>query len=136
MANNIWVNRATAQVLTSTDATDMTNRFGSTVDFSTYASNAEWIYDPDLSAVAGEPTKYWIITGDVITLMDQAAQDVVDAAAETTQLDSISDELDQTRTILRAFAEVVLDQVNALRADHGRNALTLAQLKTAVRGKL
>jgi hypothetical protein len=41
---------------------------------------ANYIEDPDLSAVTGEPNKYWIITGDVVTLMDQAAQDAVDAA--------------------------------------------------------
>jgi hypothetical protein len=95
-----------------------------------------YIEEPDMSAVAGEPSKYWIITGDVITLMDQTARDALDAAEDTAQLDAISDELDQARTIMRAFAEVMLDQVNALRADHGRAALTLAQLKTAVRGKL
>ena len=97
---------------------------------------ANYISEPDMSAVAGEPSKYWIITGDVITLMSEAARDAVDIAEETAQLDSISDDLDQTRSIMRAFAEVVLDQVNDLRADHGRNALTLGQLKTAVRGKL
>ena len=119
-----YVHRTNKQYLTSTSPASLPE------------SEANYIQDPDMSAVAGEPSKYWIITGDVITLMDQAAQDAVDAAEDTAQLDSIADELDQTRTIMRAFAEVVLDQVNDLRADHGRNALTLAQLKTAVRGKL
>ena len=120
MANVL--NRSTKQYLTSVSTPDYP--IGS------------WIINPDMSAVAGEPSNYWVITGDNVTLMDQAARDAVDAAAETAQLDSIADELDQTRSIMRAFAEVVLDQVNDLRADHGRNALTLAQLKTAVRGKL
>ena len=119
-----YVHRTNKQYLTSTSPASLPE------------SEANYIQDPDMSAVVGEPSKYWIITGDNVTLMDQAARDAVDAAAETAQLDSIADELDQTRTIMRAFAEVVLDQVNDLRADHGRNALTLAQLKTAVRGKL
>ena len=71
MANNDWLNRATKQYSVNTSASDMAARFGG--DFTDYASNAEWIYDPDMSAVTGEPSKYWIITGDVITLMDQAA---------------------------------------------------------------
>jgi len=136
MANNIWVNRATAQVLTSTDATDMTNRFGSTVDFSTYASNAEWIYDPDLSAVAGEPTKYWIITGDVITLMDQAAQDVVDAAEDLARRNAMANSIFVTDPTMKAFAEVILEQINTLRTEHALPTATLAQLRAAVFGKL
>jgi hypothetical protein len=39
-----------------------------------------WIINPDLSAVEGFPSKYWIITGDVVTLMSQAERDAVDAA--------------------------------------------------------
>ena len=133
-----WLHRSTKQYVPTASPTTMASRHGGVfVDVSGLAlGNAEWILSPDMSAVAGYPSKYWVITGDNVTLMDQAARDAVDAAAEAAQLDSIADELDQTRTIMRAFAEVVLDQVNALRADHGRNALTLAQLKTAVRGKL
>ena len=98
--------------------------------------NAEWILNPDLSAVTGQPTKYWIITGDVVTLMNQAARDGVDAATQSARLDSVANELDQTQTIMRAFAEVVLDEINILRDQHSLTPRTLAQLKTAVRGKL
>ena len=45
-----------------------------------------WIISPDLSAVAGFATKYWIITGDVVTLMDQAARDAVDVAEAAASL--------------------------------------------------
>jgi len=133
-----YLNRTTKEYVRGIDPTGMEAKTGEVfkgVDGQAIP-NANWARNPDMSAVAGEPSKYWIITGDDVTLMDQAARDAVDAAAETAQLDSIADELDQTRTIMRAFAEVVLDQVNALRADHGRNALTHAQLKAAVRGKL
>lgn len=99
---------------------------------------ANYIEEPDLSAVTGFNNQYWTITGDVITLMSQAERDAVDAAALVTQLDSISDELDRVQTILRAFAEVVLDEFNVLRAEQKPKLpnLTLAQLKTAVRNKL
>ena len=38
--------------------------------------------------------------------------------------------------ILKAFALVMLDEINALRADHGRATITPAQLKAAVKAKL
>jgi len=41
---------------------------------------ATYIINPDLSAVTGWANKYWEITGDVVTLMDAAARDAVDAA--------------------------------------------------------
>lgn len=35
----------------------------------------DWIRDPDLSAVAGIPSKYWKITGDVVAAMTEAEKD-------------------------------------------------------------
>lgn len=99
-------------------------------------AEANYIYQPDLSAVAGQPSKYWVITGDVVSLADQATRDAIDAANDQSVLDGIADELDETRTIMRAFAEVVVDEINLLRAGHGLAARTLAQLKSAVRQKL
>lgn len=121
---------------------------------------ANYIRDPDLSAVTGQPPKYWLIAGDTVTLMDQSARDAVDAAELSAESDSIADELDTPRTIVRAFAEVLLDELNAhalkinaildaidnannlgdvktsvaVIADHPQRSL--AQLKTAVRSKL
>ena len=40
----------------------------------------DWIINPDISAVVGFDRKYWIITGDSVTLMDQTARDALDAA--------------------------------------------------------
>lgn len=121
---------------------------------------ADWIHGPDLSAVVGQPSKYWTITGDVVTLMSQAERDAVDAAEVTAAKDAVADELDRVQTIMRAFAEALLDELNLhaerttaiLNAVDGASNLatlktavaliadvptrTLAQLKTAVRGKL
>lgn len=41
---------------------------------------AQWIINPDVSLVAGNPTKYWKITGDIVTLMNAAEQQAVDDA--------------------------------------------------------
>lgn len=95
-----------------------------------------WIINPDVSAVQGFANKYWVITGDVVTLMNQISRDAIDTAEESARRDSIADELDQSQTIMRAFAEVVLDEINDLRGQHGLGTRTLAQLKVDVRNKL
>jgi hypothetical protein len=53
---------------------------------------ADWIINPDLSAVSGEPNKYWIIDppgSDTVRLATLAEQAVIDAAINnaTTQRD-------------------------------------------------
>lgn len=58
-------------------------------------SLTNWIHNPDLSAVAGFSAKYWVITGDAVTLMDQASRDAVDAAEIDAQKDSLSTNIDR-----------------------------------------
>jgi hypothetical protein len=41
---------------------------------------SEWIINPDLSAVAGVPTRYWLISGNTVTEMTPAQKAAVDAA--------------------------------------------------------
>lgn len=43
---------------------------------------------------------------------------------------------DDERRLLRAFAEVVLDELNNLRGQHGLAPRTMTQLRTAIRNKL
>jgi hypothetical protein len=38
-----------------------------------------WIVNPDLSSVSGVPIKYWKITGDAVSEMNQTEKDAVDA---------------------------------------------------------
>lgn len=40
----------------------------------------DWIINPDLSAVDGYASKYWVISGDTVSLMDEAARAAVDEA--------------------------------------------------------
>ena len=119
-----WIHRTSKQLLVSVPSADLPE------------SQANYIEEPDLSAVSGQPNKYWVITGDVVTLMDAGAQAVVDAALAEAQADATANELDATQSIMKAFAEVLVDEINLLRAEHALAARTLAQLKTAVRGKL
>ena len=60
------INRTTLQQLSSVNSPD-------------YPS-AEWIHNPDLSAVSGVAKMYWKIVGDDVLEMTQAEKDAVDAA--------------------------------------------------------
>jgi len=40
----------------------------------------DWVINPDLSPVSGVETKYWKLTGDVLSEMNQSEKDAVDAA--------------------------------------------------------
>lgn len=123
---------------------------------------AQWIINPNLSAVIGFDSRYWIITGDAVTLMSQAERDVVDATLIAARKDSISNDIDATHpSYQRALAEILIDEINNLRQKHNsmRTEIlaatslanlqsrittnfavmpdrTLAQLKTALRNKL
>lgn len=120
----------------------------------------DWIWNPDLSAVAGFGSQYWIITGDVVTLMDATQRAAVDAANLVITRDTSVSDLDQVEGVLRAFMLVVRDELN-LHADK-MNAImtaidnstnyatlksnigaivdypqrTIAQLRTSIRNKL
>jgi hypothetical protein len=119
-----WLHRTTKILLRSVALVDLPE------------AEANYILQPDLTAVAGFPSQYWVITGDVITLMSESERDAVDAAARTKELDDIADEIEFPDTFIRGFALALLDELNILRAQTGLSARTIAQLKTAVRNKL
>lgn len=120
---------------------------------------ADWIIEPDISAVAGFARKYWVITGDVVSLMAQVDRDALDTVEAEAGKDTIANTINSD-AYLSAFALVVLDELNArankinaiLDAIDGANNLadvkaaigaipdypqrTKAQLKTSVRSKL
>jgi len=130
----------------------------STIDLQEPVVN--YIEQPDLSAVTGFNSKYWTITGDVVSLMSQAERDVVDTVELIANRDSIANEIDQVESYTKAFALAVLDEFNSLSLkineildaiDAGANAgqiktnvaaiadrpaRTVAQLKAVIRSKL
>jgi len=116
---SIVLNRTTKQLLRSANTPD-------------YPA-VDWIIEPNLSAVVGVPPKYWVITDDVISEMDQAAKDVVNAAEVQAVEDSEILQLDVG--ILRRFVLVLIDEINNLRSQHGLSTRTISQLKTAMRNK-
>jgi predicted NACHT family NTPase len=121
MANVL--NRTTKQFLTSANTPD-------------YPVEA-WIIEPDMSAVVGFGSQYWVITGDVVSLMTQQQRDAVDAAALETSRDAKAARMDDLEDELRATqmaTNLGLNQTNArynALLDAIDAAATLAALKTA-----
>jgi hypothetical protein len=80
----MWLNRAEVTLVNLSPAADMAKRYPADAPFvggdGNAISNAAWLWDPDLTAVGGVPEKYWVLTGDVVSEMDQASKDAVDAA--------------------------------------------------------
>ena len=82
---------------------------------------ADWIINPDLSAVAGVNSKYWKISGDVVSEM---------SAGEKTTEDDVVANVDVTKaTKLAAIDDKTLSLIYA-GEDHV--AATIRILKTAV----
>jgi hypothetical protein len=88
----------------------------------------DWIHDPDMTAISGFSYIHWIITGDVVTLMDQAARDVVDAATEATLRDSLAANLIDPYGILRSVAIIINNELQTVtnRSNAIKNAIANA----------
>ena len=85
---------------------------------------SNYILYPDLSAVEGQPTKYWEnISGDNVTLMDAAARAVVDADEKAARNTAEIDALDNV--IVRAL----LEEINALKVNAGMQIKTFDEIK-------
>ena len=96
-------------------------------------------HNPDLLAVINVNTIYWKEVGGIFSEMNAAEKAIRDAEIVAANLamdrraakNSIKNE-----RVLRAFAEVVVDEINILRAKHNLNAQTLSQLVTAIKAKI
>lgn len=98
---------------------------------------ANYISQPDMSAVEGVPSQYWVITGDVVSEMGQAERDAVDAATLTTRRDStVNSEVDNVEGVMRQVIKLLISELNILRAEHNLPDRTIAQLKTQIRNGL
>jgi hypothetical protein len=113
MANVL--NRTTKQFLASVNTPDY--------------SEADWIVNPDLTAVAGYPSKYWDIQGDAVVLLDDAGR-TASAEAEAVVVK------DQADTTAAALATKALAASNGLKspADGASDADRLRALEFLVYG--
>lgn len=110
-----YLHRTTKTQLVSVAEADLPNPVG------------EYILDPVLPDA---PAKYWIVSGDSVTLMDQVARDVVDAAEkaiqETAEIDSYDNPL----------VQVLLTSINALETKAGISPTTMDAAKAEAKAKL
>ena len=110
---------------------------------------ADWIIGPDMSAVAGQPVKYWEIVGDLVVLKDAAGQAAADLAETEAARDGEMASVDSVESILRAVVDIIRDEINILRAQFNTTTAesnqltntslsdrTLGQLRTAIRNRL
>lgn len=119
-----WVHRTTKELLVSVPISELPD----------IVSN--YIIFPDLSNVRGVPSIYWIITGDDVTEMSAAEKAVVDQVITDAKRDGVISRVDNIEDLFRAFAIIVKDEINILRAQHGLPPRTLGQLRTAIRNSL
>jgi len=96
----------------------------------------DWIINPDMSAVRGKPSKYWVISGDSVSLMSRAARDLIDADEESGRIDETADRMEKAKSFDRALILTLIDEINILRARHGMNPRTPRQFRNALRSKL
>ena len=100
---------------------------------------ADWIINPDLAAVAGQPIKYWIITGDVVSLASAGEQATIDAAeaaaTEAAEKDAAKTQVDVER-VVRALVEMLPGEFNILRTEHAFADRTVAQLNAALKANI
>lgn len=97
---------------------------------------ADYIINPDMTAVQGFHWRYWKINGDAVALMTQAERDAVDAALVEQLRDGVVAELDIPEGLQRAVLGVILDEINIVRAAVSLAPRTPAQMRAAVRAKL
>jgi len=130
-----YLHRTSKQYLTSRSPADLDEQ------------EANYIQDPELSAVVGFPSIYWTITGDVVSLMSQGERDAVDAAIlaaqvteEKTGAESLYDLSQAEARALRAMVLLIVDELNSLRTQWRDfqtavdAAANLGQMKTGVAG--
>jgi hypothetical protein len=96
----------------------------------------DWIWNPDLSAVAGFDSIYWDISGDSVTLAntgERNSRDAEIAAANTVARQESEKVRYDDEAVLKAIIKLTVDQLNVLRANHGLGDITYAQARTAIR---
>lgn len=103
---------------------------------------ADWIINPDLSAVTGQPVKYWIIdppASDTIRLATAGEQTTIDQGLADAKLaaeqDGAKNQVDVER-VVRALVDLLPDEFNILRALHSLPDRTPAQVNAALKANI
>ena len=133
-----YLHRTTKQYLRSVSPNDLPE------------SEVNYIFMPDLSAVAGVPNYYWVITGDVVSEMSQGEMDAYDAGVLSASRDAIiQDEIDNLESVMRQVVQMTISEINILRQQFNTTTAesvdltntafadrTIAQVKTQLRNNM
>jgi hypothetical protein len=109
-----------------------------------YSSRSDVLVNPDISALQGIiPRRYWKRVLDTVVEYTQAEKDAQDAAEAAAEVAAVRAGAKNQHVgfsglpvYLRAFADVVREEINILRALHSLQDRTLAQLKTAIENRI
>lgn len=116
-----------------------------------FSSRTDVVVNPDLSLLEGiVPRRFWKHVASAIVEWTQtekdaeaAAEAAAQAVAEAQRLVDIRadaaaglDDFEVTPLLLRAFADILKDEINILRALHSLPNRTLAQLRTAIAARV
>jgi len=107
-------------------------------DLAKYPIEHYW-HDPDLTDVIDVNPIYWKEVDGDFSEMDSTEKINKDIEIETAIINSdkhyAKREIDNN-DVLKAFAWVLVNEINTLRAQHGLNPRTLQQLVDAIKNKL
>lgn len=112
-------------------------------DTGQYLGRTDIVVNPDLTALDGiVPQRYWKHDTGLIVEFSQAEKDAQDAAEAQAADDALRlaapallDGQVPLALLLRAFADIIKDEFNILRALHSLPDRTLAQLKAAIQSR-
>ena len=108
--------------------------FQSTSPASLPEALVNYIDNPDMSAVEGVSSKYWIVTGDIVTEMSQVEKDTIDAATLTAKREAaVNAMIDNFEGNSRQLVKLMISEINILRSQHGLSDRTMAQFKAQIR---
>lgn len=107
------------------------------------STDPDWIINPDLSAVAGQPKKYWKIVGDSVALMTQAERDSVDSAAAAAAKAAVKEQAKAlidgasepvVALVFEAVGTVIKAELEGIKQGNPLQSRTLAEVKLAMKG--
>ena len=119
---------------TSNDDNLQVVRYLKSVNTPNFSGDPKNIINPDLSVLNGVPTLYWKCSGGGVVEMTQPEKDAVDASIVTQGNNATKAVF--TRKEWIAFIEILINEINTLRAEHGLAPRTKQQLKTAIENKI
>lgn len=102
---------------------------GNTPDF----LKTDWIHWPDMIQVERYLSKYWIITGDKVSLMSQTYRDAIDAVELNISKDNTIAIFEDKTSWEQGLLEILVEQFNLRPAG---SELTVQILKDQIRNKL